>query len=273
MITFGPYPEEEDFERLEKAGVKYMVSLLDPRLPYENTLVERERVRAKKHHMTLEVFPMASIMDHRIFSDYPDELNRAVDFLVNLDAPAYLHCYLGRNRTVHVRDALLKAKLPKRYWTPVAATEDYWALTSRIVNAQAEFRHGNYARTLEILAPVTARDCDVALLRGWSFYRLGMISEATENFRQGLGVDPADTRNLVGLGYCYLRSGQPALAQQQFNAVLEQVSNEPDALAGLGLSHLRLGSKAAAAVAFRKALEEDPRNQEVKAYLQQAEAP
>ncbi len=273
MITFGPYPEENDFQRLKKERVKYIVSLLDPRIPYDKALIERERVMARKYGMTLKVFPMASILDHRIFHDYLEEEHKAVRFLQRLDGPAYLHCYLGRNRTIHVRDALIQAGVPKRYWTPAASSQEYWELTSRIIEAQTEFRAGNYGKVLGILEPVTVKDFDVALLRGWSLYRLGLIGDATESFQHGLEVDPGDTRNLNGLGYCYLRTGEAVMAQRQFNAVLEQVPDEPDALMGWGLSSLRLGDKAAAAEAFRKVLEKNPANDEVKGYLKQAEAP
>ncbi len=273
MITFGPYPEEDDFRRLKASGVKYIVSLLDPRFPFEDTLFEREKARALQFGMTLKDFPMASLFDRRVFPDYEEEQRKAVDFLSHLDGPAYLHCYLGRNRTVQIRNALLKAHVPKRYWTPVASSAEYWDLTTRIIDAQAELQKRDYAKVIETLEPVSIKDCDVALLRGWSYFRLGLVGKATESFQEGLQVDGTDTRNLVGLGYCYLRSGQPVLAQQQFNAVLQQVPGEPDALTGLGLSFMQLGSKAAAAQAFYKVLELNPANAEVRGYLQQAAKP
>ena len=99
------------------------------------------------------------------------------------------------------------------------------------------------------------------------------LEEATEDFRQGLEADPINPRNLIGLGYCYVRSGQPVMAQRQFSTVLEQIPDEPGALTGMGLAHLRLGNKAAAAQLFRRVLELSPENEEVRGYLHQAEAP
>jgi tetratricopeptide (TPR) repeat protein len=273
MISIGPYPEDREFQVLKKAKVKYIVSLLDPRLPYEKELIEREEALAPKYQMTVKVFPMASIFDRQIFPDYLEQQQKAVDFFKNLDGPAYMHCYLGKHRVIHVRDELVRAGVPRRYWTPASSRQEYWDLVNRLDRARELFRQKDYAKVLEILAPVTAKDVDITHYRGWSHYRLGMMEEAMEDFRQGLEVDPTNPRNLLGSGYCYLRGGQPVMAQRQFSAVLEQLPEEPGALTGLGLAHLGLGNKAAAAQLFRRVLEKEPDNEEARKYLQQAEAP
>lgn len=274
MISIGPYPEDKEFQQLKSAGVKYIVALLDARLPYEKELIDRERALCDKYGMTLKVFPMASIFDQKIFPDYQEQQQKAVDFLKKLDGPAYMHCYLGKHRVLHVRDELLKAGVPKRYFIPAGSSQEYWDLVNRINDANKEFQQMNFGKVLEILAPVTTKDVDITFLRGWSHYRLHMIDEAAEDFRQGLETDPANPRNLMGLGYCYLRSGQPVMAQRQFSAVLEQIPDNSGALVGMGLAHLRLGNKAAAAQAFRRALELQPADEEeVRSYLRQAESP
>jgi tetratricopeptide (TPR) repeat protein len=272
MISFGPYPEESDFEHLKRERVKYIVSLLDPRLPYEKDLIAREQARAAKFAMTVKVFPMASIFDRRIFPDYAEQQQKAVEFLKHIDAPAYVHCYLGKHRVVHVRDELIKAGVPKRYWTPASSQQEYWDLVTRLDRAHEFFKQGDNAKVLEVLAPVKANDAEVTYLRGWSHYRLGMVDEAAEDFRQGLELDPTNPRNLLGSGYCYLRRGQAVMAQRQFSAILEQVPDEPGALTGMGLTHLHLGNNVAAAQLFRQALEKEPENEEVRGYLRQAGA-
>jgi tetratricopeptide (TPR) repeat protein len=272
MISFGPYPEERDFGYLKRERVKYIVSLLDPRLPYEKELITREQARAAKFGMTVKVFPMASIFDRRIFPDYAAQQKKAVEFLQRLDGPAYVHCYLGKHRVVHVRDELIEAGVPKRYWTPASSQQEYWDLLDRVEQAHELFRKGDSAKVLEVLASVPSKDLDVTYLRGWSHYRLGMVDEAAEDFRQGLELDPTNPRNLLGSGYCYLRQGRTTMAQRQFSAILEQIPDEPGALTGMGLTHLRLGNKAAAAHLFRQALSKEPENEEVKGYLHQAEA-
>jgi tetratricopeptide (TPR) repeat protein len=271
MISFGPYPEEADFKVLKRNGVKYIVSLLDPRLPYEKSLLEREQQLADQYGMTVKDFPMASIFDQKIFPDYLEEQRKATRFLRHLDAPAYVHCYLGKHRVIHVKDALVKAGVPDRYLKAEGSRQEYWDAVNRIAQAQDQFNAGNSAAVLETLEPLKIKDVDVCYLRGWSHYRLGLISEAEENFQQGLTVDPSNPRNLDGLGYCYLRDGQPVMAQRQFTTVLQQIPDEQSALVGMGLAYLRLQDNSAAAETFRKVLQADPGNEEVKGYLRQAE--
>ena len=274
MISMGPYPEEATFQRLKKNHVKYIVSLLDPRLPFENELIEREQALAVKYKMTVKVFPMASIFDRRVFPDYADNERKALEFLKTLDAPAYVHCYLGKHRVGRIRDELAKAGVPKRYWTASAAGQgDYWEVVTRLSDAWKEYDARNYAKALEILAPLNSKDVDVTNLRGWAHYRLGLIDSAAEDFRQGLETEPNNPRNLIGTGYCYLRKEQPIMAQRQFTAVLEQYPDESGALIGMGLAHLRLGNKAAASDLFAKILAKNPGNEEVKEYLAMAKAP
>jgi tetratricopeptide (TPR) repeat protein len=272
MITFGPYPEENDFKVLKKNGVKYIVSLLDPRLPYEKSLLEREQQAADKYGMTFKDFPMASIFDQKVFPDYLDQQQKAVQFLRHLDRPAYVHCYLGKHRVVHVKDALVKTGVPERYFKAEGSYQEYWDVVNRISTAQDQFNRGDYPAVLETLEPVKTTDVDVSYLRGWSHYRLGLITEAAEDFGQGLGIDPTNPRNLDGSGYCYLRDGQPVMAQRQFNAVLDQIPDDQSALVGMGLTYLRLQNNSAAAEIFRKVLQADPQNEEVKGYLKLAVA-
>lgn len=273
MITLGPYPDEAAFQRLKKERIKYIVSTLDPRLPYEKELIDREQTLADKYGMSLKVFPMASVFDRRVFPDYLENQGKAVEFLKKIDAPAYVHCYLGKHRTLHIHDALIKAGVPRRYFVPLENSQQYWEFMNRFNQAREEFHKENFPKVLEILQPITIKDVDVSYMRGWSHFRMGLISEAMQDFQQGLSVEPNNPRNLQGLGYCYLRTGQPVMAERQFNAVLEQLPDEQGALVGLGLAYLGTQNKAAAAQAFRKVLEMDPANDEVKGYLKQAESP
>jgi len=271
MITFGPYPSAQELRRFKEKGGKYVVSLLDPRLPYEKELIEREKMEAGKEGLIVKDFPMASVFDHRIFSDYRNEEQRAVDFLMRLDGPAYVHCYLGKHRVIHVRDALRTAGVPASYWTPTASGQAYWELVSRLADARKEFQQGNYAQVITILEPVTAKDVDVADLRGWSHFRMGLFTEAVQDFKKGLEADPQNARNLEGLGYCYLRQDSPVMAQRAFNLALSQEPRNEGALVGQGLAFLALRNKSAAARMFRQVLAMDPGNDEAKGYLKRAE--
>ena len=270
MITFGPYPEEADFKKLKKNRVKYDVTLLDPRLPYEKSLIERETEMAAKYGLIVKDFPMASIFDQKVFPDYLEQQQKAVEFLRQLDGPAYVHCYLGKHRVIHVHDALVQAGVSENYFRATGSNQEYWEMINRTSEARAAFKSGDYPKVLETLAPLKVKDVDVSSLRGWSHYRLGLISEAADDFRDGLSVEPANPRNLDGLGYCYLRDEQPVMAQRQFNAVLQQIPDEQSALVGLGLTYMRLQNSAAAIQTFQKVLSINPDNQEAQTYLKQA---
>src|ERR1700730_17068985 len=64
-IIVGPYPREADFALLKRNGVTTIVSLLDPKLPFERVLLDRERTLAIQYGMTLLDFPMGSLFNHQ----------------------------------------------------------------------------------------------------------------------------------------------------------------------------------------------------------------
>lgn len=274
-ITIGPYPEEADFQKLKAGGVKYVVSLLDPSLPYERPMLEKEQALGQKYGVAVKnfpMFPLDSMLGSEVFARSRDEGKKAVEFLKNADGPVYMHCYLGKHRAISLQDELLSQGVPDSYFASAGANREYYGVIKRVTEARQEFRNKNFAKVLYILGPVTARDVDVTYLRGWAYYHLGQITDATRSFQEGLEVDPGNPRNLLGLAYCYLKSNQPVRAQRQFEAVLEIVPNETGALTGLGLAHLELHNKPAAAKAFRQVLELMPDNEEVKGYLRSAES-
>lgn len=270
-ITFGPYPSGKELRSFSEKGGQYVVSLLDPRLPYEKNLIEREKAEASRDGLIFKDFPMASVFDHRIFSDYRDAEQKAVTFLEHLDGPAYVHCYLGKHRVIHVRNALLKAGVPASYWTPKENEKEYWELVNRLEDARKEFEKKNYAKVIAILEPLHGRDVDVADLRGWSHYHLGLYTEAAADFKAGLEVDSGNPRDLEGLGYCYLQQGHPVMAQRAFHRVLSREAQNEGALVGQGLAFLALQNRAAAAGIFRQVLAMDPGNDEAKDLLKRAE--
>ncbi len=270
-ISFGPYPTRRDLRRFKDAGGKYVVSLLDPRLPYEKVLIERERAEAQQDGLIFKDFPMASIFDHRIFNNYRQEEKKAAEFLKRADGPSYVHCYLGKHRVMHVRDELIREGVPERWWMPEGTGKQYWDLVTRLDRAEKEFEQDKFAKVLEILQPVTLADVDVSALRGWSYYRLGLYDKAATAFQSGLKLDPTNPRNMVGFGYCYLQQGKPVMAQRQFEQVLRQIPDQEAALVGEGLADLDLQQKSRAAQIFRKVLAMDPKNAEVENYLHRAE--
>ena len=143
----------------------------------------------------------------------------------------------------------------------------------RIDDAKTQFDAQAYEKVLDILAPVHFPDLEVANLRGWSYYRIGLIDQAAGAFREGLQAEADNPRNLIGLGYAELRLGDPQSARQHFRTALNQVPDAVDAMVGLGLASMRLGDNVAAEEQFRNALRLDPKNEEIRGYLSRAQAP
>jgi tetratricopeptide (TPR) repeat protein len=143
----------------------------------------------------------------------------------------------------------------------------------RIDDAKAQFDAQAYEKVLDILAPVHFPDMEVSNLRGWSYYRIGMIEQAAAAFREGLLAEADNPRNSIGLAYSELRLGDPQSARQHFRSALNQVPDAVDAMVGLGLASMRLGDNVAAEEQFRNALRLDPKNEEIRGYLSRAQAP
>lgn len=97
-IIVGPYPEFRLLVSLRARGVKIVVSLLDPHLIYETSLIKQEKRYSKTLGMKDYDFPM----DSRQPSSSP--LNaRALRKIRELVArhphtKVYIHCYLGIHR-------------------------------------------------------------------------------------------------------------------------------------------------------------------------------
>jgi len=273
MVTIGPYPQtEEDYQRLKAGGVKYLVTLLDPRIPYEKPMLEREFEMAGRFGLEVKsfpMFPMDSMFDTEILKGTAESRAQAAAFLRQVDAPAYVHCYLGIHRALSVRDEVIAAGLPNDY---LSTTWADWEQVNRFIQARTEFKKRNYARVIELLEPVTAKTVDIAHLRGQAYYRLGLYTAAEQSFLEGLEIDSTHPRNLLGLGYCYLRMDKPVPAQRLFDKVLDEIPGEPGAVVGQGLAYMQLHNKKAAADSFRAALEQDPENEEVKGYLKMVES-
>src|SRR5579863_2713508 len=62
-VIVGPYPREADFQLLKRNHVDTVVSLLDPKLPFERVLLDRERSLAEQYGMRLLDFPMGSLFN------------------------------------------------------------------------------------------------------------------------------------------------------------------------------------------------------------------
>jgi Tetratricopeptide repeat len=272
IITLGPYPQAKDLARFKREGGVYVVSLLDPSRPDERVLLARETMEAQRFGLVAKNFPAPSTSDHTPSRHSSGLSERALQFLKHLNRPAYVYGYLGGHRVDRLRGGLIKAGIPAASWTGAGTSPEDLDLAARLAKARSQFAEGEFAKAIETLQPVTAKNVDVFCLRGWSHYRLGLITDAAQDFRQGLALDPQNPRSLEGLGYCYLQQGEPVMAQRRFDQILAEAPGEESALVGEGLVYLALGNKQTAEEVFRKVLAMDHSNAEAAKYLRRAES-
>jgi hypothetical protein len=118
-VITGPYPTREDFRELDKRGVTAIVTLLDPSIPYERLLLDKEAENAHRHGIALFDFPMASIFGQPLGGYYETDANFAARTVEMLRGhTVYLHCYLGKHRLNHVREILAQhGAMPGAYAT------------------------------------------------------------------------------------------------------------------------------------------------------------
>ncbi|MBI5902751.1 MAG: hypothetical protein HZB84_04610 [Deltaproteobacteria bacterium] len=96
LVLVGPYPTEEEISRLKLSGVKELVSLMKPGLPFEAELVSREIKAAEKNGLSFTNYPMDFLK-----SGSPENINainQAVAHVLSSQKKTYVHCYLGRHR-------------------------------------------------------------------------------------------------------------------------------------------------------------------------------
>lgn len=97
-IIVGPYPDYSLLASLHERGVIIVVSLLDPDLIYEDSLIHKEKQLSSTLGMTDYDFPMDS-------SEPPGSaLNTRAMAKIRIliekhpHAKIYIHCYLGKHR-------------------------------------------------------------------------------------------------------------------------------------------------------------------------------
>jgi hypothetical protein len=103
---FGPYPDEATLGGLRDRGYTTVISLLDPDLIYEASLLERERAAAERLGVRFVNLPMVS----GVPADAPKNAKALAEltamFEATPDMPAYVHCYLGKHRAKRAREWL-----------------------------------------------------------------------------------------------------------------------------------------------------------------------
>lgn len=106
-IIIGPYPHREDLEKLKKvSGVKVVISLLDPSMPFEESLIEKERRIAEDlslnfYNVPINYLNLNSPENNRNVLRIKEILKK------HIGEKVYIHCYLGRHRVDFVGRRLL----------------------------------------------------------------------------------------------------------------------------------------------------------------------
>jgi hypothetical protein len=97
-IIVGPYPDYGLLANLHKRGVKIIISLLDPRLIYENSLIHREDLLAQQLGIKEYNFPMNSGQppSSPLNAAALHDIEKII--AINPRTTVYIHCYLGKHR-------------------------------------------------------------------------------------------------------------------------------------------------------------------------------
>ena len=269
-VVLGPYPGERDFRLLKANGVGLVISLLDPAIPYESTLLEREKTLAQQFGIRLMNFPMSSILGRKFGNDYDESAGKAASAIATTSDKVYLHCYLGVHRIKVVQELLAARGVDTgRY---VVRTGERDAAARALDAADAAFKNGQFQAALDALATINENELNenARLLRGWATFRLGRIKEARDLFGAFLAISPDHLDATIGLAYCAYRDGALPEAERLFRVVVDKRPADSDALGGLGLTLLRLDRKPEAAVQLEAALKITPNNQELRDALARA---
>lgn len=264
-VIVGPYPREADFQLLKRNHVDTIVSLLDPRLPFERVLLGRERDLAEQYGMRLLDFPMGSLFNHRIGGDYETQARLAAQAVATSPGRVYLHCYLGMHRVGAV-EALL-AKRGQSTGVYLASHGVRSTDANLLDQAQNAYDSGNYQQTLRLLLNIVEKSDSSQILEGWSDYRLGQIKLARASFAAALKLNAQSDGAQDGLGYCALRDDDLDEAAQHFSAALGVNPKLPSSLTGMGLTRYRQGRTVDAARYLRASLAINPKDADAKAAL------
>jgi protein tyrosine phosphatase (PTP) superfamily phosphohydrolase (DUF442 family) len=96
-VIVGPYPTEHELYRLKKRGVTKVISLMNPGMPFESSLISIEKENAKGYGIEFVNIPMSYLL---LGGDgNKDQLENILDEIMGSgEKTVYVHCYLGRHR-------------------------------------------------------------------------------------------------------------------------------------------------------------------------------
>jgi tetratricopeptide (TPR) repeat protein len=264
-VIIGPYPVEKDFEQLKKHGVKTIVSLLDPTLPHEKALLEKEETLANKYQMRFKNFPMISILGQKLGEHYENNAAAAAEEVATSEGKVYLHCYLGIHRVNVVQEILNQRSITVGRYTLKGGERIEEALM--LDKAEILYNKGDFAAAQKILDDMPSLTPQAKLLYGWTLYRMGNIPGARNHFNEAANRMPDKSPAHTGLGYCDLRDNNLKAAESHLVQALAGHPEDGEALMGMGLVRYRQGRPAESADFINKVLRLNPGNTEAAAML------
>ncbi len=107
-IIVGPYPDYGSLVALHERGVKIVISLLDPHLIYEKSLIRREDLLAKQIGIKEYNFPMNSGEPPTSVRNLASLRHIRQVIRTHPKTTIYIHCYLGKHRVGYVVAMLKK---------------------------------------------------------------------------------------------------------------------------------------------------------------------
>ncbi len=269
-IIIGPYPVQSDFEKLKKNGVTKIISLLDPAIPYEKSLLDQERIVAKQLQMELVNFPMISILGHKMGANYEKNAAAAADEIAASKGKLYVHCYLGIHRAIVVKNLLKEKHIATGSYLIKGGERSN--LTIELDKAEQLFNEHYYLEARNVLDNMASLTPAAKLLYGWAAYRQKDIVEARKRFEE-LAKAPASASDAsIGLGYCDLQENKLDSALATFSKVIQSQPKNESALTGMGMALYRQNKFEESATYLEQALQINPANSEAALILKRTKS-
>lgn len=127
-VIIGPYPHAEELVRLKKrVGVVEIVSLLNPAIPGESQLLEKERQAAEAAGLKFKSYPMSYLVPGNAANQRTAKALAAfvlAEYGGASKKTVYIHCYLGRHRTGLAEKAISRALTVKNSRSEASTASD-----------------------------------------------------------------------------------------------------------------------------------------------------
>lgn len=267
-FVFGPYPVQADLERLKDEGVTTIISLLNPKVPYEAVLLEEEKKRAGKLGLEVHNFPMGSILGQRFGEDYERNSRAAAQTAINTPGTVYIHCYLGLHRAANVRDYLEKHGAVDTRQFDGSVHHDRTPRQLANERGRRLFRQQEYEAALRELHSVQPLDYSAHVAEGWIYLRQQRNDQARDSFRTASQMPNPRSDASSGLGFALLRLDDLQGARSAFEQALALSPGDNDATQGLAQTLFRLDQPEQARELLEQLHAEVPDNAEVTALLE-----